>query len=94
MAEHSGFIKLTSISSSNHVNKSVISLDGLLLEHVTKEENNMMIISTDDDNGNKLIIPRCKVFSEDRKNGNTWTQIYGSIVFLSDIGKIPLTNEC
>ena len=25
-----------------------------------------MIISTDDDNGNKLIIPRCKVFS-DRK---------------------------
>ncbi|HEY7572282.1 MAG TPA: hypothetical protein VH796_13025 [Nitrososphaeraceae archaeon] len=71
MAELSSFIKPTSISSSNYVNKSVISLDGLLLGHVTKEENNKMIISTDYDNGNKLIIPRCKVFSEDRKSDNT-----------------------
>lgn len=71
MAEDSGFIKPTSISSSNYVNKSVISLDGLLLGHVTQEENNKMTISTGDDNGNKLIIPRCKVFSEDIKSDNS-----------------------
>ena len=71
MTEHSDFIKPISISSSNYLNKPVISLDGLLLGYVTKEENNKMIISTDNDNGNKLIIPRCKVFSEDRKNDNT-----------------------
>jgi len=59
------------MSSSNYLNKSVISLDGLLLGYVTIEENNKMIISSDDGNGNKLIIPRCNVFSEDRKNDNT-----------------------
>jgi hypothetical protein len=71
MAEHSRFIKLTSISSSNYLNKSVISLDGLLLGHVTKEENNKMMIITDDNNGNKFIIPSCKIFSVDKRNTNT-----------------------
>ena len=48
----------------------MISLDGLLLGQVIKEANNKIIISTDDNSGNKLVIPRCKVFSEDRKNDN------------------------
>ncbi len=48
----------------------MISLDGLPLGRVIKEENNKMIISTDDNNVNKLVIPSCKVFSADKKNDN------------------------
>ena len=69
MVEHTGIMKSTSISSS-YVNKSVISLDGLPLGRVIKEENNKMIISTDDNNVNKLVILSCKVFSADKKNDN------------------------
>ena len=56
--------------SSYYVNKSVISLDGLPLGRVIKEENSKMIISTDDNNVNKLSIPSCKVFLADKKNDN------------------------
>ena len=69
LVDPTGIKKSTSISSS-YVNKSVISLDGLPLGRVIKEENNKMIISTDDNNVNKLVIPSCKVFSADKKNDN------------------------
>ena len=69
MVDPTGIKKSTSISSY-YENKSVISLDGLPLGRVIKEENNKMIISTDDNNVNKLIIPSCKVFSADKKNDN------------------------
>ncbi len=62
MVEHTGIKKSTSISSY-YVNKSVISLDGLPLGRVIKEENNKMIISTDDNNVNKLIIPMQSILS-------------------------------
>ena len=49
------------------MNKSVISLDGLPLGRVIKEENNKMIISTDDNNVNKLVIPVPKYSQQIKK---------------------------
>jgi hypothetical protein len=45
-------------------------LDNILIGFVTGEENNNMII-TDDTNGNKFLIPSCKVISVDKRNTNS-----------------------
>jgi hypothetical protein len=45
-------------------------LDNILIGFVTEEENNNMII-TDDTNGNKFLIPSCKVISVDKRNTNS-----------------------
>ena len=56
--------------STSYQNKAVISLDNMPIGYVTKEENNNMII-TDNTNGNKFLIPSCKVISVDKRNTNS-----------------------
>ena len=66
LVDPTGIKKSASISTS-YVNKSVISLDGLPLGRVIKEENNKMIISTDDNNVNKLVILSAKYSQQIKK---------------------------
>jgi hypothetical protein len=71
---HEPTIKTTATPiSTSYLNKAVVSLDDIPIGHVIKEENNKMMIITDDNNGNKFIIPSCKVFSVDKRNTNTLT---------------------
>lgn len=54
---------------SSHLNRAVISLDGILVGNVTEEESNNMFV-TASNTGHKFIIPSCKVFSVDKTNAN------------------------
>jgi hypothetical protein len=56
--------------SMSYQKKAVISLDNMLIGHLIGEENSKMIIN-DDTNGNKFLIPSCKVISIDKRNTNS-----------------------
>jgi hypothetical protein len=56
------------ISSIPCQNKAVISLDDLLIGYLTREDDNKMTVL--DKNGNKFIIPSCKVISIDQRNAS------------------------
>jgi hypothetical protein len=49
-------------------NKAIISLDDLLIGYLTREDDNKMTVLNK--NGNKFIIPSCKVISIDQRNAS------------------------
>ena len=56
--------------SMSYQNKAVVSLDNMLIGHLIGEESSKMIIN-DDTNGNKFLIPICKIISVDKRNTNS-----------------------
>jgi hypothetical protein len=56
--------------SMSYQKRLVISLDNMLIGHLIGEESSKMIIN-DDTNGNKFLIPSCKVISIDKRNTNS-----------------------
>jgi hypothetical protein len=57
-------------TSTSHQNKTILTLDDLLIGYVAGEDNNEMTIF--DIKGNQFVIPSCKVISADKRNANSF----------------------